>query len=39
MFAVIWGWLRFHLGRCVAGLEEAELALKKTDLNAECHKW
>lgn len=27
------------LGWCVAGLEEAELALKKNNLNAECHKW
>lgn len=26
-------------GGVVAGLEEAELALKKNNLNAECHKW
>lgn len=24
---------------CAAGREEAELALRKNGLNAECHKW
>lgn len=40
-FAVIRaaGGLTTDPGWCVTGLEEAELALKKKNLNAECHKW